>query len=154
MNRITRNLSIIYRSERLVQRRRMAVLRRQTGLMVVAGILGGCGLVALNGAGFFMLRTMISPAGAAFALAFGNIVIAALIVVAAEKMSAEDEIKDITEVRDMAIADLEAEATLAAQEARDVANSFRSLARDPFGSVGPSLILPILQAILKMLKSK
>jgi hypothetical protein len=47
MSRISRNISIILRSERLIAQRRMAVLRRQTGMMAAAGIAAGVGLIML-----------------------------------------------------------------------------------------------------------
>ena len=55
MSRISRNISIILRSERLIAQRRMAVLRRQTGMMAAAGIAAGLGLVMLNGAAYLAL---------------------------------------------------------------------------------------------------
>ena len=46
-NRISRNISIILRSERLIAQRHLAVLRRQTGLMVMALVAGAVNLWCL-----------------------------------------------------------------------------------------------------------
>ena len=69
MNRISRNLSIIIRSERLIARRRIAVLRLQAGLMAAAGVVAGIGLIMLNVAAYLALAEKIPPSAAALTAA-------------------------------------------------------------------------------------
>ena len=71
MNRISRNVSIIFRSERLIAQRRFAVLRRQTGFMAAAGIVAGIGLIMLNAAAYLALSTKVSTPLAALIVAIG-----------------------------------------------------------------------------------
>ena len=148
MNRIGRNLNTIYRTERLITRRRMAVVRNQSILMAMAGLAALIGLVLINMSLFFLLQTRMSPAGAAGLLALLNVVIAGGLVAVAGKMSVEDEIAPAVEVRDMAIADLEAEVDEATQEVRGIANSLKGLHSDPLGSLS-TFVIPLLSMLLK-----
>ena len=83
MSRISRNISIILRSERLIAQRRMAVLRRQTGMMAAAGIAAGVGLVMLNVAAFFAHVEHLSQPLSALIVALANMAIAAILISAA-----------------------------------------------------------------------
>ncbi len=148
MSRLSRNLVTIYRTERLIARRRLAVLQQQTILMVLAGIAALAGLVALNVAIFFALDALMSSAGAAAVLAAGNLVLAALLVLFARRTSVEDEIAPAVEVRDMAIADVEGEMEEMATEAREVVQAVKSIGANPLGSL-PALLVPLLTALLK-----
>lgn len=148
MSRLSRNLVTIYRTERLIARRRLAVMQQQTILMVLAGIAALAGLVALNVAIFFALDALMSSAGAAAVLAAGNLVLAALLVLFARRTSVEDEIAPAVEVRDMAIADVEGEMEEMATEAREVVQAVKSIGANPLGSL-PALLVPLLTALLK-----
>ncbi len=148
MSRLSRNLVTIYRTERLIARRRLAVMQQQTILMVLAGIAALAGLVALNVAIFFALDALMSSAGAAGVLAAGNLVLAALLVLFARRTSVEDEIAPAVEVRDMAIADVEGEMEEMATEAREVVQAVKSIGANPLGSL-PALLVPLLTALLK-----
>lgn len=67
--RIWRNLSVILRTERLIARRRMAVLRGQSTLLAFGGLIGIIGLVMLDIAALTALREVISPPLAALTVA-------------------------------------------------------------------------------------
>ncbi|MDJ0994928.1 MAG: hypothetical protein QNI90_15225 [Dinoroseobacter sp.] len=152
MNRISRNISIIVRSERLIAQRRLAVLRRQTGMMAAAGVAGGVGLLMLNAAGYLALSTVVSPAAAALIVAIVNLAIAAILVSIATNTNAEADVAPVAEVRDLALEDLEAEIKDATDEARELADSVRRMARDPLGLVGSGAIGAIATAVVKNLK--
>ncbi len=148
MSRLSRNLVTIYRTERLIARRRIAVMQQQTILIVLAGIAALAGMVALDVAIFFALDALMSSAGAAAVLAAGNLVLAALLVLFARRTSVEDEIAPAVEVRDMAIADVEDEMEEMATEAREVVHAVKSIGANPLGSL-PALLVPLLTALLK-----
>ncbi len=158
MNRIGRNLSIILRAERLIARRHMAVLRNQTGMLVFAALVGGIGLVMLNLAGFLALKETMSPQLAAFLVALANMVLALVLVALALKQSAEPELEPVTELRDLAIEDLEAELQGAVGEARDLARDLAGnvarMARDPFGTALPAMLIPLLTNLLRATRKK
>lgn len=152
MSRISRNVSIIWRSERLIAQRRLAVLRRQTGLMAAAGVVAGVGLIMLNVAAYLALSTRMEPALAALIVAIVNLGLAGVLVSIASNASADAEVAPVEEVRDLAMEDLEAEIKDATEEVRDVAESVRRLARDPLGLVGSSAVGAILTSVLKAIK--
>ncbi|MEM9393123.1 MAG: hypothetical protein AAGA38_04655 [Pseudomonadota bacterium] len=153
MNRISRNLSIIVRSERLIAQRRLAVLRRQTVIMAAAGVVAGIGLLLLNAAAYLALSTMVSPAASALIVALVNIALAAVLISVATNINAEADVAPVAEVRDLAVEDLEAEIKGATDEARELADSVRRLARDPLGIAGSGAVGAIVSAVLKNLKN-
>jgi hypothetical protein len=123
MSRISRNISIILRSERLIAQRRMAVLRRQTGMMAAAGIAAGVGLIMLNVAAYFALDEHLSQPLSALIVALANMAIAALLISTANKQNADAEVSGVAEVRDMAMEDLEMEVQEATEEVKVLAQS-------------------------------
>lgn len=148
MNRISRNLTTIYRTERLIARRRLAVLQNQITFAVLAGVAFLIGLVLLNMSLFFVLEARMSPAAAAGILAALNIGLAGLFAVVAKRVNVESAIAPAVEVRDMAIEDLEAEIEEASRDIREIANGLKGLSRDPLGSLS-TLILPLIGVLLK-----
>jgi hypothetical protein len=154
-NRISRNISIILRSERLIAQRHLAVLRRQTGLMVMGLVVSGIGLVMLNVAGFFALEEVMTPAAAALIVGVVNFVLAGLFVsLAASKSGIDEDVTAVTEVRDMAIEDLEAEVRQAADEAKSAVDAVKAMAANPLGGIAPSVAAGIAKAVVKSMKSK
>lgn len=154
MNRISRNISIILKAERLIARRQIAVLRRQTGFMVAAGIVAAMALVMLNVAAYLALAQSMSPALAALIVAAVNTGLAILLVSLALNASSQNETAPAAEVRDLALADLEVELQNFAQEARATADDVRRMVRDPMGLIAPGLAGTIAQAAISALKKK
>lgn len=152
MNRISRNISIIVRAEQSIARRRMAVLRNQSGLIIFAGLVAVVGIVMLSVAGFYALSVTMSPQKSAFIVALVNLGLAVVLIVVASRMSAAKDVKPVEELRDMAISDLEIEIQSAADEVRDIGNNVRRMASDPLGSLLPSFLAPILANLIR--KSK
>ena len=152
MSRISRNISIIWRSERLIAQRRLAVLRRQTGLMAAAGVVAGVGLIMLNAAAYLALSSRMDPAWAALIVAVVNLALAAILISVANSADSEADVAPVAEVRDLAMEDLEAEIKDATDEAKELAQSVRRLARDPLGIAGSGAVGAIASAVLKNLK--
>lgn len=132
--------------------RRMAVLRRQTGLMAAAGIAAGLALIMLNVAAYFALSEKMSQPLSALIVALANIVIAAILVAMANRQSAEPDVSAVAEVRDLAMEDLETEIQETTEEIKGLAQSVHKMARDPLGSVAPGLIGAIVAAVIKNTK--
>jgi hypothetical protein len=153
MNRITRNISIILRSERLIAQRHLAVLRRQTGFMAAAGLVAGLGIIMLNAAGYLALAGAVSEPAAAVIVAAVNLILAALLALLAGKSNVEAEIAPVVEVRDMALEDLEAEIQSAIDEARAAVDGIRGMAKDPMGQIAPRLVGTVAKAVIKNLKN-
>ncbi|TCL09577.1 hypothetical protein BXY66_1630 [Shimia isoporae] len=151
-NRIARNISIILRSERLIAQRHMAVFRRQGGMVAAALIAAGVGLVMFNVAGFFALSEAMSPASAALIVALVNMALAIVLLVGASKATVGEEVNAVSEVRDMALEDLEAEVRSAADEAKAATDALKNMAKNPLGAITPSLASAIAKALVKTSK--
>ncbi|MEM8581553.1 MAG: hypothetical protein AAGF50_10200, partial [Pseudomonadota bacterium] len=113
----------------------------------------GIGLLLLNAAAYLALSTMVSPAASALIVALVNIALAAVLISVATSINAEADVAPVAEVRDLAIEDLEAEIKDATEEARELADSVRRLARDPLGIAGSGAVGAIVSAVLKNLKN-
>lgn len=148
MRRINRNISIILRAERLMARRRLAVLRGQFVLYLVAGIGVALTVVMVNVAAFLALQALWSGPIAAVVVAAGNLVLTIACFVIAAGMSAERDLEPVIEMRDMALSDLEDELDAGVQEARAVAEDVRRIARDPLGTLLPGVLGPLLVQLL------
>ncbi|RYH11665.1 phage holin family protein [Tropicimonas sp. IMCC6043] len=149
MNRISRNISFILRAERMIAKRRMAVVTRKAGFVGAAVVLGAAGLVFLNVAAYLALAERMDPALAALLLAAGDLILALILVLVAGRMSAEADIAPVREMRDMAVADLESEVEVAAAEVAAIADSLKTAARHPLAA-GVGLIGPLLTILLKV----
>lgn len=153
MNRISRNISIVLRAERLIAQRHLAVLRRQTGLMAAAGIAAGVGLIMLNVSAYLALSQTMPQPSAALIVALVNMALAVLLVSLANKSNVEQETAPVTEVRDMALEDIEAEMRGFADEAKATADAVKKMASDPFGAIAPGVAGTVAKAVIKNLKS-
>ncbi|WP_164659044.1 phage holin family protein [Tropicibacter sp. Alg240-R139] len=149
MNRISRNLTILFRTERLIARRQMAVLRTQTGLIAFAGLVMGIAIIMLNVSIFYALSAAMAAHYAALIVALGNALVALALVAIANRMSADKELEPATEVRDMALAEIESDLNEVADEARELTRNVSRMARDPLGTALPALIGPLLSLLLK-----
>jgi len=148
MNRLSQNLTTVYRTERIIARRRLAVVQQQTMLMALAGLAALAGLILLNVALFFVLENWMSPGASAGLLALANLLVAGAFAMCAGRMSAEDEIAPAVEVRDMALASIEEDAELLALEAREMVAVVKGVGANPIGALIP-ILLPLLTAALK-----
>ena len=151
MNRISRNLGIVYKTERLIAQRRFAVLQTRLILFGLAGLVGLVALLFINGAIYFLLTEYFSQAGSAAVLAVGNLVLMVGLAFAATRINVETELAPAIEVRDMAIADLEADVAQATESLQSVANSVHSLRSDPLAALAQS-VLPVLLSNLRKKK--
>lgn len=151
-SRIGRNAHIALRAERVIARRRLAVIRTQTSLMAFAGVVAGIGVLMVNVGLFFWLAESYGKAAAGGLLALLNLGLAAVLALVASRMSAEQELEPVIEVRDLAMEDIEAEVADGLGEAKHLAENVRRIASDPFGAAGSSLLGPILSILMKSLK--
>ncbi|MEP2532443.1 phage holin family protein [Shimia sp.] len=154
MNRISRNISIALRAERLIAQRHMTVIRNQTGLLAAAGMVAGIGLIMINVAAYYSLSASFSPQMAALIVALANFLLSVILAVTANRLSADADVQGATEVRDMAIEDLEAEFTSAITEVRGVATDIQQMVKNPLGTVLPGLVVPLAETMLKSSKKK
>lgn len=99
------------------------------------------------------MKAVLSQPTAALIVALANLILAAILLVTANKTSAAEETAAVAEVRDMALEDIEAEVRLAAEEAQEAANALKKMARDPLRSIAPGVAGSVAKAGLKNLKN-
>ena len=152
MNRISRSVSLIIRSERLMAERRMAVIGKQAGLLAFGILVAGIGVVMLTASAYLALAEWLSPPLAALIVSLVDFALAGALVMIVSKQSAEDEIKPVLELRDMAMDDLDQEFHIATQEVRAVIDGVRALGQNPMGLGNVGMIAPLITALLKALR--
>lgn len=151
---ISRTLTVLLRAERLIAARRVSVFRRQTMLMVIAGVFVAVAIVMANVAAYQGLAMVVSPALAALLVALGNLLAAGILGFIASRAARERELASAIEMRDMAYDALEHQVDGLVGELRGTAHELRVFARDPLGAILPGAIGPILNALLALLGGK
>lgn len=146
MSRISRNISIILRAERLIAQRHVAVAARRTGFYAAAGLAVGLAVIMLNVAGFFWLSASLSKPLAALIMAGANLLLALILALMANTQSAQADTTAAVELRDMALQDIETEFKDTLSDARNTVSGIR---RDPLGALSPEIISAVLGALVK-----
>ncbi|MFY2825536.1 hypothetical protein [Ruegeria sp. MALMAid1280] len=146
MSRISRNISIVLRAERLIAQRHVAVAARRTGFYAAAGLAVGLAVIMLNVAGFFWLSASLSKPLAALIMAGANLLLALILALLANTQSAQADTTAAVELRDMALQDIETEVTDALSEVRGTVTGLR---RDPLGALTPDVISAILGTLVR-----
>lgn len=161
MNSLTRNLNILWRSERLLAEAEWRRSSRQITILVLAGVFGLLALIMLNVAGFYWLATTYGTAQAALAVAVADIAIAAILAVSAQSLKTAPETDMIREFRDSALAEIEAEAesfqthlVQIRDDVKTIGATVSKVAADPIGSLSPALLIPAINAFTTVVRSK
>jgi len=160
MSSLPRQLAVLYRSERLAAKIRARTLMRKVALFALAGLATLFALGMLNVAGFYGLEPYFGAAGAALAVAAGNLILAVIIgwIATAENANAQLEIAD--EVRDAVLEDLlkdaekvETELRTTASEVSALKDNILGLVRKPLSGSSISPLLNIVAAVLSLVIS-
>ncbi|WP_170330571.1 hypothetical protein [Ruegeria arenilitoris] len=146
MSRISRNISIILRAERLIAQRHVAVAARRTGFYAAAGLAVGLAVIMLNVAGFFWLSASLSKPLAALIIAGANLLLALILALLANTQNAQADTTAAVELRDMALQDIETDIKDTLSEARGTVAGLR---RDPLGALTPDVISAILGTLVR-----
>ncbi len=161
MNSLTRNLNILWRSERLLAEAEWRRSSRQITILVLAGVFGLLALIMLNVAGFYWLATTYGTAQAALAVAAADIVIAAILAVSAQSLKTAPETNMIREFRDSALAEIETDAEAFQTQLVQIRDDVKTIgatvsmvASDPIGSISPALLIPAINAFTTVVRSK
>ena len=149
MKGIGQSISVLLRTERLIARRRVSVLRNQAVLLLCAALIGGMAVIMLNLAGFYGLRSVLPPYWAALIVAGVNLILAGVIVAFALGRSSEAEADQTAELRDQAIQRIEDELDATMGDIRQATENLNRLARDPLGTAAPALLAPLLAKLLE-----
>ena len=154
MSGIGQAIAVLLRNEHLMARRRLTVARNQVVLLIFAALAGGLALVMLNLAAFFGLRAVMAPYWAALIVAGADMAIGLVIAWIATHRTADEEAEQAAEIRDAAIARIEAELDAALSEVRDLKDSVHRIARNPLGTLAPTLLAPLIARLLGTSKTE
>jgi len=161
MKNITRNLHLLWRTERILAEARLKLLTRKLILGIIAGIAGLFAWGMLNIATYFALEPAMGKAWAACIVGISGVVIAAILIAFAQGLQSAPEEDMVVEVRNMALAEIEGEVDDVQQkllQVRDdvegVRENIAAFVNRPSDIFSPALIGPILTTIMKLLKAK
>lgn len=159
MDALVRNLRMLWRAESILADARVKIVVKRAGLWAVAAGLALFGYVMCNVAVFFALQQSYGPVWAAAAVGGGNFIVAILLALIAARAQPGREVELATEVRDMALAELETEAkAMQAQfagvrdELRGLQQSVGHFVRHPLDAALPQLIVPLAGLVMKAMR--
>ena len=139
---------------------KLRVVTHKIILGAIAALAGLFGLGMLNLAAFFALQVHMGPAGSALIVAVANLVFAGILVSIASKLAPGPEVKIVEEVREIALADIEAEAQAVQNELRMVRDEIMSmqasvsrLLHNPLELLAPKAIVPLIAAATQIIKN-
>jgi len=141
-NSLVRHLRALLRAERLIGEVRLQAVLKRSGLYAAAALLAAFGLAMLNVAGYLALVPRFGEAGAMLAVAIIDFVVAGLLVVIAARVTPL-QIEVAEELRDQALAGLDAETRIAVSEVS-------GFVRRPFQMAGAaSILVSIVTTLLR-----
>lgn len=159
MDSIVRNIRVLWRAESIIADIRFRQIVARSSLRGVAALIGIFAYLMGNLAVFFALDQSWGSIWAAAMVALGNLVIAVLLLVAAEKSRPGREMDLALEVRNSALQALEADAEAIQSQLTDLRDEVRGMkqaivgfVRHPVDSVLPAMLVPLAGAVIKNLK--
>lgn len=147
MERFVRSLRILWKSERLLAEQQLKLATARLQLNGLAGLIAVFGLAMLNAAAFFALTPVWGQAWAALAVGVADLVLAGGLVAYGQSLQPGAEIEIVKEVRDTALADLEAEAAMVEAEVVGLRDEVRRFLRNPLDTLLPGGIGPLLRVV-------
>jgi hypothetical protein len=157
METLVRNLKLLWKSDRMLAEIRLKLVAQKLVLFVLAGLGGLFALGMLNMAIFFAIQETLGSAIAALLVGLGNLLLAGILLLVVQRLDTGPEAKVVEEVREMALADIEAEAKafqselrLVRDEIADMRSGITSLVKNPMDVLTPRLLLPATAALAKL----
>jgi len=157
METLVRNLKLLLKSDRMLAEIRLKLVGQKIVLLVLAGLGGLFALGMLNMAIFFAIQETLGSAIAALLVGLGNLLLAGILLLVVQRLDTGPEARVVEEVREMALADIEAEAKafqselrLVRDEIADMRSGITSLVKNPMDVLTPRLLLPATTALAKL----
>ena len=157
METLVRNLKLLWKSDRMLAEIRLKLVAQKIVLFVLAGLGGLFALGMLNMAVFFAIQETLGSAIAALLVGLGNLLLAGILLLVVQRLDTGPETKVVEEVREMALANIEAEAKafqselrLVRDEIADMRSGITSLVKNPMDVLTPRLLLPATAALAKL----
>jgi hypothetical protein len=148
LQRIFRQLRILWRVEATIAEARLRLMMRRSVLCAFAGLIAVFGLAMLNAAGFFALEPLWGPVWAAIAAALGDFVLAVAVVGIALAATPGAAVDTAVELRQAAIDSIEAEFSAMQEPFAWLSRA----ARNPIDTALPVLLVPLITAIVRGLR--
>jgi hypothetical protein len=153
MKRIARSIKVLWRAESLLGTIRLSGLMKKAGMLAFAGCLAIFGVAMLDVSAFFALTPRFGQAGAALIVGLVDIALAIAGMVVAQSIKPGAEADMVIEMRDMALADLEAEVAVLEESVGRARKEITDLVRHPLTSLAPSLLVPTLRSVISSLRA-
>ena len=157
METLVRNLKLLWKSDRMLAEIRLKLVAQKIVLFVLAGLGGLFALGMLNMAIFFAIQETLGSAIAALLVGLGNLLLAGILLLVLQRLDTGPEARVVEEVREMVLADIEAEAKafqselrLVRDEISDMRSGITSLVKNPMDVLTPRLLLPATAALAKL----
>jgi amino acid transporter len=153
MKRVARSLHILWRAESMLGTIRVSALLKQVGMLAFAALVGVFGVAMLDVAAFFALLPQWGHSGAALAVALGDFVLAIVVVVLAQFVKPGADVQMLSEVRDMALEDLEAEVAGVESAFVQARKEMLDMVRHPLSALAPGVLVPLLKSVVSGLRA-
>jgi len=153
MERLIRNLHVLWRAESLIVSLKLQRASKRGMLLLCAGLAGLFGLAMLNLAGFFALQPSMGAVPSAPLVAAADFLAAVLAIFAARSFQTGPELDLAMETRQAALAELEAELAALQAEIKAVRDDFASMKATVTSFIHRPLDSPLLAMILPLVKS-
>lgn len=160
MSNTTKNLKILWESERILRSAQWRITSQKLYYSVIAGITGLFGIGMINMALFYWLAFSLGKPQAALLVATINILIAVVLLLVANAIKPAPELDMVRDFRDSAMSDLEGEAQVAlaslaqiASDVQGVQKTVSGFAQNPASALSPSVLIPAITTLSSLLGS-
>jgi hypothetical protein len=161
IDHLVRDLQALRKADFLIGKIWLNVLARRLGLFAFAGLIGVFGLGMANIAGYHGLQASVGEVWAAAIMAALDLVVAAIVLLAAMRPHPGPEIEIALDVRRMALESIHEDAhdlklTIDAlgHEIRAVKENITTAVHNPLDVAAEKLLVPAALSILRGLRSK
>jgi len=160
MSRVTRNLQLLLRSERVLAEMQLKLMTRKAVLGAAAAIATLLALAMFNVAGYFALAQPLGSPSAALIVGLVDTLIAGLLVVVAQALQSGPEEDMVREIREMALSELGTEiddvqqrVAQMGENVETVRSNVANFVQRPLDVLLPQLIVPAISAVTKLARA-
>lgn len=150
IDKLVRDLQILWKADTLIGRIWLEVLARRFALFILAALICVFGLGMANLAGFYALQPAWGPVWAAALVALADLVLALVVALVGRSAKPGPEIELAFEVRKMALGSLQ-------DNVKDLKHATESVAgffQHPLDAATDKLLVPLALSIVRGLRSK
>jgi len=161
IDHLLRDLQVLRKADVLIAKIWVNVLLRRSGLVAFAALIAVFGLAMANVAGFYALQPSLGAVWAAAVVAVADFLIAATVLLVANKSQPGPEIELALGVRQMALEAIQTDARdlklafdAETEEVRNVRANITQLVHNPLDVAAQKLLVPAALSLLRGLRSK